>query len=537
MINVAVFISGRSLGYRECLFQFLQKIDRTKYNVRLFLSINSLSFGPQENIKSILEDIVNLFQDIIGKLHIEPFRLPKAFVDNRLKHGTDVFHYNQLSCFYNDAKNMENIENYEIDNNIKFDVICKTRSELFFFNQSIEFTVDEPSSVIIHNKHPLDIRHWGHIYKDTPLMISDAFAYGNKESMKIFCSTYNWILENDFRMNGKYLQTFEIYLTDSILNHIFYTIPGGGHEPKMSKDEIMSIYTRRIKIIQEDCFIYDLIPIHIRGRNNFVVNKDNVYQYTHLNLCVVFVCNKAFFNKFIYTCNQLITNGRYNGNICLVIGDDLHNDELLNSDFIKKNNITIKYFPNISFTNDFLDIQKKMNREPHWFQKRFQFHKFRLFDIFFKKWDYIFYLDCGIHIFSDISPMLNLITENTLLAHSDAYPLYERKLHDQFDKENIEYFTKLNNTFKLNDDYFQTTIMLYDTKIIENNTCDDLLSLLIEYPISITNDQGIIALYFTNIKPLFKQIKTHNENLYFYDYLSRNKNNKYIMLKSLYGAH
>jgi hypothetical protein len=46
------------------------------------------------------------------------------------------------------------------------------------------------------------------------------------------------------------------------------------------------------------------------------------------------------------------------------------------------------------------------------------------------------------------------------------------------------------------------------------------------------NDQGIIALYFTNIQPLFKQIKTHNEFIHFYDYLSRN-NNKYIMLKSI----
>jgi hypothetical protein len=251
------------------------------------------------------------------------------------------------------------------------------------------------------------------------------------------------------------------------------------------------------------------------------------------NFCVVFVCNKAYFNKFIYTCNQLITNGKYNGNICLVIGDDLHNDELLNSDIIKNHNITIKYFPNISFSNDFLDIQKKMNRPPHWFQKKFQFHKFYLFNIFFKKWDYIFYLDCGINIFSDISPMINEITENTLLAHSDAYPTYEWKLHNQFDKNNIEYFTKLNNRYKLNDDYFQTTIMLYDTKIIENDTYENLLNLLIEYPISITNDQGIIALYFTNIKPLFKQIKTHNEDIYFYDYLSRNYNNKYIMLKSI----
>jgi transposase len=73
--------------------------------------------------------------------------------------------------------------------------------------------------------------------------------------------------------------------------------------------------------------------------------------------------------------------------------------------------------------------------------------------------------------------------------------------------------------------------MLYDTKIIKNDTYDNLLNLTYEYPISRTNEQGIIALYFTNIQPLFKQIKLHNESIYFYDFLSRNNNNKYIMLK------
>jgi hypothetical protein len=251
------------------------------------------------------------------------------------------------------------------------------------------------------------------------------------------------------------------------------------------------------------------------------------------NVCVVFLCNKAYFNKFVYTCNQLIKNGKYAGNICLVVGNDLNNDELLNCDIIKNNNITIKYFPDIAFSNEFHDIQKNLNRPPHWFKKQFQFHKLHLFNNYFKKWNYIFYLDCGISIFSDISPIINEIAENTLLAHSDAYPTYKWKLHDQFDKNNIEYFTKLNNTYNLNDDYFQTTIMLYDTNIIENDTYDNILNLLIEYPISITNDQGIISLYFTQIQPAFKQIKTHNESTYFYDYLYRNRNNKYIMLKAI----
>ena len=251
------------------------------------------------------------------------------------------------------------------------------------------------------------------------------------------------------------------------------------------------------------------------------------------DICVVFVCNKAYFSKFVDTCSQLVSAGKYNGNICLVIGDDLQNDELLNSDIIKNNNIMIKYFPNISFSNEFLEINNKVNGDGRNKTKCFQWHKLHLFDVFFKQWNYIFYLDCGINIFSDISHILNEITEDTLLAHSDAYPTYQWKLHTQFDKNITEYFRKLNNTYNLDIDYFQTTIMLFDAKIIEDDTYDNLLKLANDYPISLTNEQGIIALYFTNIKPLFKQIKTHNEFTYFYDYLSRDYNNKYIMLKLL----
>lgn len=251
-----------------------------------------------------------------------------------------------------------------------------------------------------------------------------------------------------------------------------------------------------------------------------------------MDVCAVFLCDKAYFNKFMYTCSQLITNGKYRGEICLVIGDDLLNDKVLDCELIQKNNIIIKHFPNIKSSQTFLEIQKKMARSPHWFEKQFQFHKLHLFNTYFKQWDFIFYMDCGITIFSDILPMINEVTKNTLLAHSDAYPTYEWKLHTQFDKNNSEYFTKLNSTYNLNIDYFQTTIMLYDTNIIQNDTYNNLLNLLWEYPISKTNDQGIIALYFTNIHPLFKQIKTHNEATCFYDYLSRGKNLIYIMLKS-----
>jgi len=253
-----------------------------------------------------------------------------------------------------------------------------------------------------------------------------------------------------------------------------------------------------------------------------------------MSKCVVLLCNKKYFDKFISTLEQLVTFGKYKGPICLVIGDDLRNDRVLDCDIIKQNNIIIKHFPDIQLPANVVDMQKRLNRLPHWIEKQFQYHKFHLFNTFFKQWDYILYLDCGISIFSDISPILNESAENTLLAHSDSYPTYEWKLHNQFDKTQSD-FTKLNTTYDLNIDYCQSTIMLYDTKIIQENTYDEILNLFIEYPISITNDQGILALYFTNIKPVFKQIRTHNENTHFYDYLSRN-NNRYIMLKTCWYA-
>lgn len=249
--------------------------------------------------------------------------------------------------------------------------------------------------------------------------------------------------------------------------------------------------------------------------------------------CVVFVCDKNYFDKFVNTCNQLITKGKYKGDICLVIGSDLQGDKVLECDFIRNNNIIIQYFPNIYFTKEFLEVNNKINCGGSNITKRFQWHKLNLFNVFFKKWNYILYLDCGINIFDDISPILEDATNNTLLAHSDSYPTYEWKLNNQFDKNIADYFSKLNNKYDLNIDYFQTTIMLYDTNIIESDTYDNLLNLSQEYPISRTNDQGIIALYFTNIKPLFKQIKIRNEYTHFYDYLRRSKQNKYIMIKAV----
>lgn len=254
-----------------------------------------------------------------------------------------------------------------------------------------------------------------------------------------------------------------------------------------------------------------------------------------MKLCVVFTCNKTYLDKFKNTYKQLITIGKYHGDVTLVIGNDLNKDKLKSETFFT--NINIIQFNDINFNDEFMKSFNELERNKGWRKKIFQYHKLHLFNVYFKQWDYIFYMDCGITIYKDISPILELCEKNTILAHSDAYHTYVWRLHDQFDKTHT-LFNTLNEECDLNVDYFQTTIMLYDTNIIDETTFDKLYSLTNKYPISITNDQGIIALYFTNFDKKWKQIKTKDENTFYYDYLQRidlmkkyNINN-YIMLKS-----
>lgn len=97
--------------------------------------------------------------------------------------------------------------------------------------------------------------------------------------------------------------------------------------------------------------------------------------------------------------------------------------------------------------------------------------------------------------------------------------------------KNKKYIDLLNNNYNLDILTFQTGLMLYDTNIISNNTFNDLIDLNIKYPISKTNEQGIIGLYFIYINETkWKQIKRKNNEIYFYD-STRFINKKYIMVK------
>jgi len=83
-----------------------------------------------------------LLGESFGSIHFENYKMPKSYVDNKIKNNINIFSYNQLSCFYNDFKNMELIENFEKNENKLFDVICKVRSDMII-NCDYSFIVDQ----------------------------------------------------------------------------------------------------------------------------------------------------------------------------------------------------------------------------------------------------------------------------------------------------------------------------------------------------------------------------------------------------------
>lgn len=252
------------------------------------------------------------------------------------------------------------------------------------------------------------------------------------------------------------------------------------------------------------------------------------------SLCVAFVCNFKYLRKFVETCSALIDVGEYTGQIVLIVGDDINVKGLYTHPFIKlhADQIIIHYCPNIIFNAEtnakMTDVNTKSGKFGH---KLFQYHKYHVFTPFLKQWDYVFYIDCGTKIYAPIFPLINCLKPNLLLAQSDAYPSYKWKLSGQFKNYFPEIYQNLCNKWNLDIDYFQSTIMMFDTSIIEDNTFRDLCDLTESYPISGTNDQGILNLYFICIKNKWEQIPLGNEQTYFYDFHVRRDDKPYIMTK------
>jgi hypothetical protein len=265
---------------------------------------------------------------------------------------------------------------------------------------------------------------------------------------------------------------------------------------------------------------------------SFTNNNNNITINNNMSHCVVIVSNNKYFPRALETIKSIRNTGAYNGSLVFVYGNDITKQQLeMLQDFF----VIPKYFQDINLNPIVQKLQeKRYNGLDRKLGKLFCYHKFHLFNTYFKKWKKIFYIDCGMRIFKPIQPFLEIDCQNKILANSDAQPKYRWKLSGQFNSNSYpDVYNQLSQEFKLNIDYFQSTILLYDTNIINKNTYQDLVDLLQKYFIGLTNDQAIMNLLFNCKLNIWEQVPLKFNNQMMYDYKKRpgHSHRDYIMLK------
>lgn len=238
--------------------------------------------------------------------------------------------------------------------------------------------------------------------------------------------------------------------------------------------------------------------------------------------------NSDYIDKVIQTIGEIRHIGKWEDDI--VVLPDKESVSVLEI-FSTSLNFQIKLFEPIDLTHILQTIKEHpftTSTDGRELKKTFQWHKMHIFDVFFKQWDMVFYIDAGMKIMSDMSVFTKIFCEHqsidkpVFLAHSDAYPWFEWKLHLQFEKvSNPTLYEKLASEFNLNCDYFQTGIIMFDSSIITESTKQELLDLANKYPLSKTNEQGIMNVYFICIHNIWKSLPVKYGDKFTYDYWNR----------------
>jgi len=243
---------------------------------------------------------------------------------------------------------------------------------------------------------------------------------------------------------------------------------------------------------------------------------------------LVLFCNTPFLKRAFKTIRQARLIGQWQDDILLLVSQELYKNEQLQ--FIsKKMNIILREIPERNF-DSIIRVWKKNPHHKNYvyaMTRQFIYNKFHIFDTYFKQWDIVLYLDAGADIQGPLERIKQAcIPTNLLYAHSNAYPAYEWKLSDEFDIDLFEnedskreFLTTYSSFFDR--DYFQSTVCIYDTKIIEPDTVNRLFELSEKYPIAIHMDQGILNLYFNCERGLWKQIPVSDSIGFLYDYTER----------------
>jgi lipopolysaccharide biosynthesis glycosyltransferase len=234
------------------------------------------------------------------------------------------------------------------------------------------------------------------------------------------------------------------------------------------------------------------------------------------------VATQPYLNKAFGTIRQARTVGKWVDDVVLIVTNDFElSPEQMNS--VSELKITI-YQVRPRNVDNVLRVWEKYTSHPRYEYTMARpgiYLKYNVFDTYFKQWDIVFYLDAGAVILSDLGRFKTSCKPNGwLYAHSDAHPFYDRKLSGQFAFEMLNDLEvkMMKRKYAMECDYFQSTVMIFNSSILQPGIPDTLFAMYQRYPSSLTGDQPILNLYFQRH---WRQLPLKDEHGFLYDFHER----------------
>tara|TARA_B110001450_G_scaffold1093_1_gene1297 strand:+ start:20333 stop:21181 length:849 start_codon:yes stop_codon:yes gene_type:complete len=224
-MKIAMLISGRAARYEVCLLPILKQTNY--HDIDLFMSVNDENDDcPYYNKMKI--DLKPWLKGCVIKKFIIPEHFFNIF-DKTKNTSTNQFinnkwvPYNVLSMLYNDNNSYNLAIEYSKKNSVNYDIFMKFRSDIM--ECTIPKELSYTNNLHLYSVVPLcNFQCWILGKKELGLtwIISDAWVWGNEDTMKIYCNAYDYVLNTYIERNGYYNIHFESCVTDNIINS---TIP------------------------------------------------------------------------------------------------------------------------------------------------------------------------------------------------------------------------------------------------------------------------------------------------------------------------
>lgn len=226
-MRIALLISGRASRYEVALLKILENTDY--HNIDLFMSIND----KNEDCKYYQKMKISL-KKWLKSCYINEFKIDNNFYDEfdrnianntspcQLLNNKYVPLYT-LSMYWNWNNAFNMAKKYADSNDFEYDCYMIFRSDIINCKIPKNIPIDDNNTVyyarpICH--YPINKKQQiGYEGLYGKLVMCDAWAWGSRKAMSIYCDTYDFAINKYKKLKGSYTIANEPCLTDNIFSN------------------------------------------------------------------------------------------------------------------------------------------------------------------------------------------------------------------------------------------------------------------------------------------------------------------------------